>query len=447
MSLDHSPPRQKLGKRLINRQSRGSLTILFGAAGGQVATALASPVISRIYSPSEVGLFSVVLSIAMMLGVAGALRYELAIPLPRQPQDAESVVGIGLCCIVATTGLGLMAAAPSRSWLADRLNQPGLHEWLFAAPLLAAVIAAFSLFSQAALRQQNYRAVGRRNLVQSVATNALQIGLGLISLKTGGMTVGYGAGQLLGTVTLAKAAGILTPSRMRTLRLSQLREVAVRYIRFPLVLLPSGFLNILGLQLPLVLMSMLYGSQVAGWVGMSQRILALPLSLVGAAIGQVFMSELARSTRQLDGGSKQMFLAASKKLVALAALIFVVITVAGPWLFSFALGDEWRESGVYARALALGLAGQLVASPLSQTLVVLERQWLQLAWDAARTVAVVAAVLIGHQLGSVVGTVWALSIVSGLAYVLSWILSYRALVTFEKKLSAEAETDPVAPVR
>lgn len=68
-------------------KSNTSLKHITMIAGGttlaQLVNILATPVISRIYSPEDFGVAAVFMSVVSILSVISALRYELAIPLPK----------------------------------------------------------------------------------------------------------------------------------------------------------------------------------------------------------------------------------------------------------------------------------------------------------------------------------------------------------------------------
>jgi O-antigen/teichoic acid export membrane protein len=209
---------------------------------------------------------------------------------------------------------------------------------------------------------------------------------------------------------------------------SRLREVARRYRRFPLLLAPSGLLNILGTQLPVLLLAYFYGIAVAGWMGLAQRVLAVPVTLLGTTVAQVYLAELARSKRSRFSTAGSLFTRASRSLLTVGALVGLVLLIGGPQLFALVFGQEWAISGKYAQAMSLGLTAQFIGTPLSQTLIVYERQMLQLSWDTARLVLVSTAIVVASATGtSALGAVWALSLASALAYSLSWLLSWRVI--------------------
>jgi hypothetical protein len=78
-------------------------------------------------------------------------------------------------------------------------------------------------------------------------------------------------------------------------------------------------------------------------------------------------------------------------------------------------------------ALSVSLAAQLVGAPLSQTLIVAGAARTQLAWDAARLVAVVTALVLADLAGaSATNAVWCYSLVNAASYAVGWLLAYRA---------------------
>lgn len=395
-----------------------------GTVFGQFVAIAASPILSRIYTPSDFGLFGIVSAIAMVLGTVMAWRYELAIPLPRSDEDARVlfVLGTGLTAataIVSSASLLLLMPALEATPI-----PPQLLPWLHWVPPIAAVLCGYRLLNQWALRQRRYMATARRNVIAAATTVGIQLLVGWRVAGPLGLVAGLGGGQAVG------AASLLPGSRVFGLsNVSDIRRLARRYVRFPLLLAPAGLMNASGVYLPLLLVAGHYGLHAAGWLAFTQRILAMPVTIVGQAIAQVYLSELARTTR--TGGEQQLrlFTMVSRRLFLVGMAVIVVLLSSAPTLFPLVFGDEWAVSGDMAQALAPALGLQLLASPLSQTLIVYERTGQQLAWDAGRLILVCGSVISAAlaNLGPV-ECIWAMSGALALSYALSWALSRRAVL-------------------
>lgn len=424
VSLSLRPKGLRSGR--LPSSGRGLLAITSGTVVAQAAALAAAPVIARIYTPADVGLFSIAAALVTTISTVAALRFELAIPLPEHEREAHALVGVGLIAVAITTLAGVVVAAVFRHQVAGMLGQPHLSGWLLLVPLMAGLVGVFSVLNQHAIREKRFAAVGRRNMLQGVVTVAAQIGAGLIGFKSGGMIAGYGVGQCAGVYSLVIGARLRSDEARLGRAARSMRAAAARYRRFPMLLTPSGLLNTLGLQLPILLIAWRYGGEVAGWLGLTQRVLALPMSLVGSAMAQVYLAVSSGIARGEPGDGRALFMTATLRLSVVACISGVVLLAFGPDLFSLVFGSEWTPSGEYARALAAALMLQMIASPLSQTLIVYERQWLQLAWDAGRLAAVTASIVVASDVqSSPLTTLWVFSSTTAMAYAVSWWLSYR----------------------
>jgi O-antigen/teichoic acid export membrane protein len=415
-----------LGK--LQGSRRGVVTILSGTAVGQGMALVAAPLLSRLFDPRDFGIFAIISALAVTAGTVAALRFELAIPLPEAEQHAQSLTAIALGTSLLTGAIGAAAIAIFGDHIASAFNQPDLMPWLWFAPITATVMGGYLTLNQLAIRHQRYGAVGRRNLLQSVTLVLAQLGLGGAGVRPGGLVIGFGLGQFAGFLSLFPGASLRGATARAGRSRANLRAVARRYRRFPLYLGPAGLLNALGLQLPLLLIAYWYGSEIAGWLGMTQRVLALPVTLIGTAVSQVYLSELARAVRSDGARTRALFRKASLALAATGTVVAAVLLVLGPWLFALVFGNEWATSGHYARALALGLGAQFVAAPLSQTMIAMERQRLQLGWDIARVLSTFVVVgLAVHLELSALTAVWAVGTLSATMYAISWTMSLRAI--------------------
>src|SRR5690554_3357466 len=83
--------------RLASDAFLGPLAVLVsGTLLAQVATYLARPVLTRLFEPEAFGIFGFFLAMTTILGSPAAGKYETAIPIPADDQEAASVTGLSL---------------------------------------------------------------------------------------------------------------------------------------------------------------------------------------------------------------------------------------------------------------------------------------------------------------------------------------------------------------
>ena len=112
-------------------------------------------------------------------------------------------------------------------------------------------------------------------------------------------------------------------------------------------MISHGMLAITGLA-PLAYVGYRYGESLTGQFALVIGTLALPTTLVGNAIGQVFYqraSQLFANGKSFDS----LFLANAKLLLFVAVPAFLFVAVTGPFLYPLVFGAQWYVAGQTAQ--------------------------------------------------------------------------------------------------
>ena len=385
---------------------------------GQVIALACVPLISRVYTPAEVGAFAVILAVSSAAGVAAAWRLDLAVSLPTDDEEAREVARLGIAASLMTaSALTLVAAV----LILTGVETP-TGAWLISVGPVAGLYGTFLVLNQVALRAMKFRWVGFRNILNVGVGVVAQVLFGAFGWGLAGLVTGAALGQLLGVILLSR--GTQRP-------LARFSKPALRRFRsFPLILAPSALINALGLYLPAILIAFLFGPIPAGLFALAQRLLAAPVTLIGAAVSQVLIAKLGSEVRSGGPNARRMFHRVSRALTACSFVLTPAAIGAGLWLVEPLLGPAWLGSGGVLIAMTPAVAAQLVASPVSIVLILLERTRTVLVWDISRACLIVAALGGAKTVGlDFVGSLWVLSAVNVLAYIAIWLLSADALRT------------------
>ena len=92
---------------------RKVLQVAGGTAVAQGLLVVASPVLTRLYTPADFGVLVVHVSLVSILVTVASLRLELALPLPERATDAAALLLLCVLLVVATTALGGLAMRPT----------------------------------------------------------------------------------------------------------------------------------------------------------------------------------------------------------------------------------------------------------------------------------------------------------------------------------------------
>lgn len=383
-------------KAMLPRSSfaRNVAVLAGGTAAGQAIVVLASPVLTRLYTPEDFGVLAVYSSLLGILSTVAALRYELAIPLPEKDEDAAALVVLSLSIVV---GMSLLVGAGV--WLlGERIvkwtNAQALKPYLWLLPVGVGFVGAYQVFYYQALRRRAFKAIASTKLSQGIAQTCMNIGMGFLRLGIPGLLIGNIVGQAAGLTTLASLAFKKQNIFSHKTGNSNLVRIALRYRRFPLISSVPAIINATGLQIPVLLLSGLYGSQVAGWFALATRVMGIPLSLLAGSAGQVFFAEAGKAIRNRQD-IKAMFWNTIKQQVYMALVIALFMPLL-PWIFNITFGSNWREAGVYAALFSLALLLQFVTSPIGGALDVLERQDLHFIREVFRILCLCGAILVSY---------------------------------------------------
>lgn len=410
-----------------------------GTAIGQVITVLASPLLTRIYTPEDFGTLAVFASFLGIAAVIASLRYELALPLPEDNETAANLLVLSLLVVVAVA-LAIGAVA----WffggdLVETVNASQLGPYLWLLPLGIIGSGAYQVFSFWAVRKKAFKHIAQTKLNQSIGQVITQLALGLTINGPVGLLVGQVVGQATGSTTLITMAWRDDGQSLRAVSISRMGRAASRYRRFALLSSGAACLNALGLQLPVLLLSGLYGPQPTGWFVLAQRVLATPLDLVGRAVAQVYFGELAYLIQR--SSNSKAFVHLSKKVIkyqlVLGVILVVPIAILAPWFFPIVFGSNWNVAGLYLQILAPMLVAQFVSNPLGTVLDVLERQDLHLARECLRIGLVAGGILLAARIGGPATAISFVSIAGILGYCGGIALAWYAVV--RKVMQSEAE--------
>lgn len=389
----------KLRRRLSGGGFLTSVALLAGGtAFAQAVTMLAAPVLTRIYSPGDYGLVAVYGSILGIVGVLSSLRYEVAIPLPPDDETAANVLALCLVLVFALTGVMLVVVPWAEDAVVRWTNAPGLRPFLWLVPVGFLLGGLYNALNYWALRKRAFGRITRTRVNQSLSGTGTNLTLGLLGLKPVGLLIGTMVSVSAGIGTLAALAWRQDRKAIKAIGPRAMVLGAVRYAKFPLIASWSAVLNTLAFALPMLLISRLFGTDVAGEVALVNRTLGLPLGLIGGAIAQVYFAEGAELAAKAPDRLYPLFMRTTKRLAVVAAIV-AAVGLAAPLLFGPLFGPKWNDAGLYALLLTPVFVAQVFGNPLSMTAAIGERQGLQLFGDALRAGLVVGVFALGHQLG------------------------------------------------
>lgn len=338
------------------------MDLMSGSVLAQGINILMLPVLARIYSPEEFGVFGVFLAAVAVMAVIINMGYEMALMLPESEEESKGLFLLSLrACLVLSLLFMLGAILLPEGWL-NAVGQNGITGWHLLIPLSVALEGIIQPYGVAFNRQAAYRTITTLRIARAATTAAVSLAVGLSGGGVTGLIGGFLAGQLIHAVAGAwiwkRDFGVIRSSERIT-------QLAIQYKDFPGFGMASAWLNVASKQVIFFLLPGYFGDGPTGQFSKAERILNLPPGLLSMTVGKVYFEEATMEARK---GARHLADLTRKMVLRVALLglpVLAVILLAGPEIFAFVLGAEWMQAGEFAQWLSPWLYLTMIASPLS----------------------------------------------------------------------------------
>lgn len=400
--------KSRINSALEGDIARKAIGLSAFAGAGQLVFVLALPLLSRLFTPADFGIFTIYLSIVNICGPLVGLKFDSALFATKSRSEAKAALALSFMAISVMTILVIAFAIALGVVLPNRSNQ-SVVTLLTIAPVGIFMAGAWSSCTAWAVRSDAIRTLAIARFLQPAGMTLIQLVCGLAGLKGPSLIVahllshlGYAGFILVRTLTWRDVRQIVA------LPASTLLRRARDDVKFPLYVMPAQLSALTVVNLPPVVIAWLFGAEMAGQYGVAYRVIAAPLSIISLALSNVFTAEISRhrNSERLESVGRAMFLAS---LVFIAAPMLLFGFVA-PEFARVLLGDNWIVTGQMASALALMGAAKALAAPFSEITSIYHYQALRF------TTAIVSLVLVFAPLGlaavhnwSVIFTIWGTS--------------------------------------
>jgi len=352
--------------------SRNVLTLMTGTTIAQAIPIAISPILTRIYTPEDFGVFALYIGIANFLAVIATGRYEMAIVLPEKESEAVNIFAFSLLITFTLTILTFIIIFLFQETILSILNAQKVGDLILLLPLSVFLAGMIQSFSYWANRKEYFETMSLSQISQSATIGIFQLTMGYLKIGSG-LIIGNIVGRVVNLIVLMKKIiendkEIINDIDKKTM-ITQMKI----YKDFPLVNSLHAFSDILRVSGSVMLISSFFGSTVLGLYALSIRVLQVPIGIIGSALGNVLYQKFSTIHNE-----KRKLLPYVIKIEIYLLLIaipsFGILYYIAPELFSFMFGEKWRVAGEYTQILIPYLFMNFLVSPISNLPLILDRQ-------------------------------------------------------------------------
>ncbi|MDO6426505.1 lipopolysaccharide biosynthesis protein [Thalassotalea sp. 1_MG-2023] len=352
-------------------------TVLTGTAGAQVITLAFTPLLTRIFSPEAFGHLGVFLALFAILMPITALTLPMAVVLAKSNNEAKALTKLSMYLALLVSLVFTLFIVINKQWLVNVLNAKGNGSYLYWVPVAVLCGALLQLGENWTIKLSLFKLRAKVSILHALIINALKLVIGFfiphaITLIAIAIVNPLLNGLLLG-VPIRNALMHNTEDDKH--ERPSYQQLTTKYRDFPLFQSPQALLNALSQSGPVIVLAAFFGPVSAGFYTFSRTILAIPITLMGKAVGDVCFGRFSKQINQQQfDDARKYFIQTTSSLAVVALLPLGIVWFYGPELFSWVFGDAWYQAGMYAKWLSLWTYFILINAPSLKMIIALKKQ-------------------------------------------------------------------------
>lgn len=378
-------------KTKLSKNKKNVAKISSGTMLGHLISLITLPILTRIYGAEIFGLWALIQSLSLIISSLSdmGLSYSLMV-------EKEKRLLIGYK-IVSTISIFLSFSSSLIITLFYALVNIDIKISFIAFFILIFIISFLSQQIQICYtwlnRYEEYDILMKNPVLKQSIYGVLGITLGLLGFVQYGFFIANIVGSFVALMNMKRKLpkGLLTFDFTRTFKyIKENRE-------FALYQTPTNFSNSLKNETPTLLINSFWGPEVLGYYSITIRILNIPVTLLGKAIGRVFFQVVTKMKRQGKEISNyvQKNLSKAMKISVIPIILFIVF---GDKLTVLFLGDQWAEAGKFLIILAIQYYFIFIQSSVQGLAITIEKQKYAMIANLMQVVGNIIALILGQYL-------------------------------------------------
>ncbi len=311
-----------------------------------------TPVISRLYEPEIIGIYTSIMAITSVVSVIISRKNETLIPMTKSKLKAtelfmSNIISSIFYLIVLNTLFTLI------NFFGVAVKNENFEKYIFEINVISIVLVIYANVTYFNLKNMKFDRIKSRNWLQPISILVIQIVLAVKHPNTHSLLLAEALGRI---IAFAK-------SLPEIIRLMFTRIELGKLINHKTFTIPKNFSYFLFEAMYsisiLIFIFINFGENAAGQFALAFRISMAPTALIGVSVGQYFVARVgkSRSRRSLIMQMQKEF---SWFFKLLPLSIFLTFFIFGSRFFSPVLGQNWDLSGKFLVSLSLFSATNLL---------------------------------------------------------------------------------------
>ncbi len=368
------------------------MTLMSGTLIAQIVMFAFIPILTRLYTPSEFGLYSLFFALASMIGSISSGNYEQAIMLPKSNRDAQALVFLSIIVTIFIVAILSIILIIFYDFFLKYFQNHSYLIWIL--PISTLIIGLMQIFDAYSTRKEFYKKIAQIKIIASLTTISTQTTSKYI-FNLNGLIGGKIISDIFALFLL-----ILFHIKKQTLQLKYISKRGLKlnmkkYQNFPKYQSLSTLINAFSQNIPLLMFNALFSPAIAGFYSLTARAMQAPLLLVSSSTKSVFYQKV--SSIYANGGDiYPIYIKTTLGLLKLFILPLLAILFFGQELFTIVFGQEWTTSGFIAQIVIFWFMFSFISPPTTVMFNIYGLQGIRLMIQTVTLIFRVLSIYIGY---------------------------------------------------
>lgn len=397
------------------------ITMVIARVLSQAIPILLTPLLTRIYSPEQFGVFAVYSTIISIIALVSNGRYCLAIILPKSKEKAK---GLFLLSSILTGIILLLFSFIFILWgnpIFSALNVTVSVTSIIYILLSILFVGLYEPLFYYALRNRRYKVLASNVVWQAFTLISVRIILGYLGFTDLGLIASFMFSYLVAYFTLLIRLDIKLKGKIE---IEKIKGLLKEYFNFPRYSLFADLLNMLTNTFPNILLNKFFGNTATGYFSIADKVLGSPIWFITSSVGDVFKQEAAEQYRK-DGFCLNIFIKTAKTLLLIGIIPFILIFLFIPPLVPFLFGEMWAPSGEYIQIFSLMYFSSFVVNPVSYIIYIVNKQNYAILFQGLKLSSILIAFMVGFYFKDLILAIIIWSVLVTLSNIIIFIFSYK----------------------
>jgi len=370
------------------------ITLMSGTLMAQIVSFGFIPILTRLYTPSEFGLYSLFFALSSMIGMVSSGNYEQAIMLPKSDRDAKALVFLSILVTIFIVVVLTVVLFIFYDFFLNYFEQTSYLIWLL--PISTLIIGLMQIFDAYSTRREFYKKISTTKVIASFTTVTIQT-ISRYSFKLNGLVIGKVLSDIFALLILIQFHIKKQTLQLKYISKRRLKANMKRHENFPKYQSLSTLINSFAQNIPLLMFTSLFSPAISGFYSLTYRAMQTPMLLVSSSTRAVFYQ---KASRMYSNGEDifPLYLKTTLGLLKLFILPLVVILFFGEDLFIFVFGRQWAESGLIAQIAIFWFLFSFISPPTTVMFNIYSLQRIRLIIQLITLVFRVLAIYLGYYI-------------------------------------------------